>query len=90
MKCQEAYIRTMPSITIIIAYIQTTREISHEGHRFVFLAPTPPAKRPRLLRLDFDFWWPCCTAGVGLAVLAAEFGRVCFGGTSGGCAFSFS
>lgn len=55
MKCQEAYIRTMPSIIIIIAYTQTTRKISHEGHRFVFLAPTPPAKRPRLLRLDFDF-----------------------------------
>jgi len=55
MKCQGAYIRMIPSITIIIAYTQTTRKISREGHRFVFLALTPPAKRPRLLRLDFDF-----------------------------------
>ena len=63
---------------------------------FLFRPATPPAKRPRLLRLDLGLW-PCAAfaaafvAGV-LIAAAGEFGRSAafLGGTGGGPVVSFS
>jgi hypothetical protein len=72
--------------------VQDSIKCSTQRHYFFFLPATPPANRPRLLRLD-SCLCPAAPAGTGgiLDALAAELGRRFgfLGGTSGAL-FSFS